>query len=204
MFTGIIEGTARVDRIEKRAENIQLYLDLGKLAQQTKIGDSVSLNGTCLTIVQRSKSIACFETIAETLSRTNLGDLRANDEVNVERSVRLQDRLGGHIVMGHVDGLGSILLKENSKDSTKLWISASPDILQFIVTKGSIALDGISFTVGEVEKDRFSVHIIPHTLSVTNLRKKQSGELVNIEVDILGKYVKKFIDEIISDRRQVT
>ncbi|MFQ5998539.1 MAG: riboflavin synthase, partial [Candidatus Bathyarchaeia archaeon] len=195
---------ARVDRIEKRAENIQLYLDLGKLAQHTKIGDSVSLNGACLTIVQRSKAIACFETIAETLSRTNLGDLRVNDEVNVERSVRLQDRIGGHIVMGHVDGLGSILLKDNLKGSTKLWISAPPDILQFIVSKGSIALDGISFTVGEVEKERFSVYLIPHTLSVTNLGKKQSGELVNIEVDILGKYIKKFIDETISDRRQVT
>ena len=198
MFTGIVEGTGIVKSISKikavnRSADKRIEVDLGKLSRGLRVGDSVSVNGTCLTATGILKNTAFFEVVKETTKRTSLGLLKAGDRVNLERSLRINDRIEGHIVLGHIDGIGKIedIVKVTSE--TKVWISVNKQIASLLVPKGSIAVDGISFTVIDVTDTAFSVALVPHTLVVTTFKSKKKGDKVNIEVDILSKYVAKLL-----------
>lgn len=196
LFTGIIQGVGRVENISKnknRGRAAQLTVDLGKLARGLKVGDSVSINGACLTVVNLSKNKASFEMINETMKRTAFGSLTLGDMVNIERSLKVGDTLDGHFVLGHVDGVGKIIDKIKQKDQTKLWVSIDKKLLKYVVSKGSIAIDGISLTVVDVNSNKISVALIPHTIAVTTLGIKKKGEMVNIEIDVLGKYARKVL-----------
>ena len=198
MFTGIIEGTGIIKSMvnikdnDKAADN-RIEIDLGKLSKGLEVGDSVNVNGTCLTATRILKSVAYFEVVKETMKRTALGILKVGDQVNLERSLRINDRLEGHIVLGHVDGAGKIEDIKKIPSETKMWINVSKEISKYLVPKGSVALDGISFTIVDVSDTRFSVALVPHTLAVTTFKNKRKGDKVNIEADILSKYVTKLL-----------
>jgi riboflavin synthase len=198
MFTGIVEGTGiiksmvKINDNDKAADN-RIEIDLGKLSKGLEVGDSVNVNGTCLTATRILKSVAYFEVVKETMKRTALGILKAGDQVNLERSLRINDRLEGHIVLGHVDGVGKIESIKKIPSETKMWINMSKEISKYLVPKGSVALDGISFTIVDVSDTRFSVALVPHTLAVTTFKNKRKGDKVNIEADILSKYVTKLL-----------
>ncbi|SRR5581483_2648441 len=200
MFTGIVEGMAKVksvSRSKNRADTV-MRVQLGsRLARGLKVGDSVSINGACLTVAKLSKGDAEFEMVAETIRRTNLGLVRPGDEVNIERSMRVGDRLEGHFVLGHVDGTGTIEDIVKMPSETKLWIKLdNEELARSVVPKGSIAVDGISLTLVDVEGERISISLIPHTLGMTTLGAKSRGNKVNIETDILGKYVNSNLPKI--------
>lgn len=191
MFTGIIEGTARVKSVSKgkKGADALLRIELGKLSRGLKKGDSVCISGACLTITKLSTGDADFEMIAETTRRTSLGDLSPGDRVNIERSLRVGDRLEGHFVLGHVDGTGIVDDVIKLRSETKVWIKLDEVLLKSVVPKGSIAVDGVSLTLVDVDDDRVSISLIPHTLKATTLGQRSRGDRVNIEADILGKYV---------------
>lgn len=196
MFAGIIQGLGRVEKISAVKENgkaAQMTVDLGRLGRGLKVGDSVSINGACLTVVKIKKGKASFEMINETMKRTALGSLTLGGMVNIERSLKVGDTLDGHFVLGHVDGVGKIIDKIKQKDQTKLWVSIDKKLLRYIVPKGSIAIDGISLTVVDVNSNKISVALIPHTIAVTTLGIKKKGDLVNVEIDVLGKYARKVL-----------
>jgi riboflavin synthase len=198
MFTGIIEGTGIIKSIVKikdtnRSADSRIEIDLGKLTKGLQVGDSVNVNGTCLTTTRIMKNNAYFEVVKETMKRTSLGMLEIGDHVNLERSLRISDRIEGHIVLGHIDGVGEIEDIVKKPSETKIWISANKEIAKFLVSKGSVALDGISFTIVDVWKNKFSIALVPHTLAVTTFKNRLKGDKVNIEVDILSKYVAKFL-----------
>jgi riboflavin synthase len=198
MFTGIIEGTGIIKSTvkitdTKRNADSRIGIDLGKLNRGLQVGDSVSVNGACLTITRIMKNIAYFEVVKESIKRTSLGMLQIGDYVNLERSLRLNDRIEGHIVLGHIDGVGRIEDIVKNPSGTKLLIKVNKEIAKFLVSKGSVAVDGISFTVVDISKNNFSIALVPHTLSITTFKSKSKGDKVNIEVDILSKYVAKFL-----------
>jgi riboflavin synthase len=198
MFTGIVEGTGIVKSISKvksanRIADKRIEIDLGKLRRGLRVGDSVSVNGTCLTATSILRNTAFFEVVKETTQRTSLGLLKAGDLVNLERSLRINDRIEGHIVLGHVDGVGKIEEIEKIPSETKIWIRVNRQIASLLVPKGSIAVDGISFTIVDVNNEVFSVALVPHTLAVTTFKAIRKGDKVNIEVDILSKYVAKLL-----------
>ncbi|TLX85160.1 MAG: riboflavin synthase [Thaumarchaeota archaeon] len=198
MFTGIIEGTGIIKSTvkitdTKRNADSRIGIDLGKLNRGSQVGDSVSVNGACLTITRIMKNIAYFEVVKETIKRTSLGMLQIGDYVNLERSLRLNDRIEGHIVLGHIDGVGRIEDIVKNPSGTKLLIKVNKEIAKFLVSKGSVAVDGISFTVVDISKNNFSIALVPHTLSITTFKSKSKGDKVNIEVDILRQYVAKFL-----------
>jgi riboflavin synthase len=181
--------------LQKRKSGGRLSLKAPAMSLEAAIGDSISINGTCLTVVEGKDSVLAFDLSDETLRSTNLGRLRPGDKVNLESSLRFDSKLGGHFVTGHIDGVGSIKSKERVGDVLKFVISADERITDFLVGKGSVALDGISLTVVDVLRDGFSIVIIPHTAKMTTLGFKGVGDSVNIEVDILGKYVSKFLEK---------
>jgi riboflavin synthase len=191
MFTGIIEGTARVKSVSKSKKGADIFLriELGKLSRGLKKGDSVCVSGACLTVTKLSRGDADFEMVAETTRRTSLGGLRPGDRVNIERSLRVGDRLEGHFVLGHVDGTGIIDEIIRLQAETRIWIKLDKALVRAAVPKGSIAVDGVSLTLVDVDDDRVSISLIPHTLKATTLGKRSRGDRVNIEADILGKYV---------------
>jgi len=192
MFTGIIEGLGSIVRFYKKESNrsaAKMTIHLGKIAQGLKVGDSVAINGVCLTTVKISKGITEFEMIGETIKKTNLGSLESGDKVNVERSLKVGERLEGHFVLGHVDGVGIISKIEKQSDQVQIWIKVPKKLLKYIIQKGSVSVDGISLTVVDKLKCEFSVSLIPHTIKITNLNYKKVGDKVNIETDILGKYI---------------
>jgi len=164
-------------------------VNLGKLAKGLKTGHSVAINGVCLTITRISKNEAEFEMIGETVRKTDLGDLESGDKVNIERSLKVGDRMEGHFVLGHIDGTGKIINIEKLKKEIKLWIKLPNYLTKYVVKKGSITMEGISLTIVDVIKNKISVCIIPHTMKITNLNSKKIGDKVNIETDILGKYI---------------
>ncbi|MGC2669668.1 MAG: riboflavin synthase [Candidatus Nitrosopolaris sp.] len=201
MFTGIIQGLAEVKSISKirsnyKSADTKLCINLGgKLKGDLKVGDSLSINGVCLTATRISKTVD-FEIINETMNRTCLGLLKAGDKVNIERSLRLSDRLDGHFLLGHVDGIGTIKKIMKSPIQTKVWIRIqNKKLMSWIVPKGSIAIDGVSLTIIDIEdKDKMiSVALIPHTLATTTLSLKSIGEKVNVETDIIGKYLSRYL-----------
>ncbi len=192
MFTGIIEGLGNIVQFNKntaRRSAAKMKINLGKLAKGLKVGDSVSINGVCLTAIKVSSELAEFEMIGETIKKTNLGYLKNGDKVNIERSLKVGDRLEGHFVLGHVDDIGIISKIEKQTNEIKLWINISKELSKYVVEKGSVTVDGISLTVVNSLRNKFSVTIIPHTMEVTNLNYKKIGDKVNIETDILGKYL---------------
>ena len=191
MFTGIVKGMARVTSTSKsrRGAETIIRVRLGKLGRGLKKGDSVCINGACLTTTKLSKGEAEFEMVSETIRRTNLGQTRPGEMVNVERSLRIGDRLEGHFVLGHVDGIGIIEDIEKASSETTIWIKLDKELIKSVVPKGSLTVDGVSLTLADVKDNRVSVSLIPHTLKVTTLGMKHVGDHVNIETDILGKYI---------------
>lgn len=192
MFTGIIEGIGIIKKFEKKTNTrsaAKIKVNLGKLASGLKAGHSVAINGVCLTIARISKNEAEFEMIGETVRKTDLGDLEFGDKVNIERSLKVGDRMEGHFVLGHIDGTGKIISMEKLKKEIKLWIKLPNYLTKYVVKKGSITMEGISLTIVDVIKNKISVCIIPHTMKITNLNSKKIGDKVNIETDILGKYI---------------
>ena len=194
MFTGIVEGLREVRETRRGAEGMRLIVDLGSLAEEVKIGDSVAICGACLTVTELQSSQVCFDVVAETLSKTILGDLRQGTKVNIERPLKIGDRLHGHFVQGHVDGVGQIARKEMGTTGGEIAIETSPDITSQMIPKGSVAIDGISLTIVELTSRSFSIAVIPHTLSITTLGLKDVGDKVNLEVDMLGKWVRRILE----------
>lgn len=192
MFTGIIEGLGSIVKFDKKTSNrsaAKMKIKLGKIAKGLKIGDSVAINGVCLTAINILKDIAEFEMVGETMKKTNLGTLQSGNKVNIERSLKVGERLEGHFVLGHVDDVGIISKMEKQPNQIKIWTKVPKELSKYIIKKGSVTIDGISLTVVDVLKDQFSVSIIPHTMKITNLSYKKIGDKVNIETDILGKYI---------------
>ena len=194
MFTGIVEGIGKVKKISKATKNrsaIQMIVDLGKHGKGLKTGQSVALNGVCLTVTKLSKTGCTFEMIEETTKKTDLGNLKPGGIVNIERSLKAGDRLEGHFVLGHVDGVGIIKKIQKKPKEVQVWFEVPKNLSKFVVKKGSIAMDGISLTVVDTKNNLASVCLIPHTIEVTNFKTKNIGDKVNIETDILGKYILK-------------
>jgi riboflavin synthase len=197
MFTGIVETLATVTAVREEPPGRRLTLRAAEIASGVAIGDSIALNGCCLTVVAADGETLAFQAGPETLSRTNLGRLDVGSAVNVERSMRLGDRLGGHFVTGHIDGTGTVDAREDEGDWSTLWFRAAPALMRQMASKGSIAVDGVSLTLVEVQRERFSVQLIPHTLAVTTLGSRRPGDEVNLETDLLAKYV----EQQLSNRR---
>jgi len=195
MFTGIIEEIGRISRIYSSREGRRLVIEASKILADLKVGDSVAINGACLTVVECMSTGFLVEVSPETLSRTTLGRLRPAEEVNLERALRVGDRLGGHQVMGHIDGIGKIGYREGRGDFLDLFIKAPPEIMRYVVPKGSIAVDGISLTVAHCDREGFWVAIVPYTARMTTIAKKRIGDEVNLEADIIGKYVEHLLRE---------
>ena len=194
MFTGIVEGIGTVNKISKITKNrsaIEMTIDLGKQVKGLKIGQSVALNGVCLTATKISKSKCIFEMIEETTKKTDLGNLKVGGVVNIERSLKAGDRLEGHFVLGHVDGVGVIKKILKKPKEVQVYFEVPKNLAKYIVKKGSITIDGISLTVVDIKKTLAYVSLIPHTIEITNFHTKKVGDKVNIETDILGKYILK-------------
>ncbi|HLA26472.1 MAG TPA: riboflavin synthase [Syntrophales bacterium] len=194
MFTGIIQGMGAVRRMTKKGEDAQLLIGAPLELEDVKIGDSVAVNGACLTVTAKSGHDFTADVSAETLKRTNLRALKAGDRVNLEKALRMSDFLSGHIVLGHVDGMGTIREKSVKSQSIIFGVEVEGTLGRYVVEKGSITIDGISLTVNSYDKNRFYVNVIPHTAQVTTLGIRKVGDGVNIETDILGKYVEKFLN----------
>ncbi|OON97865.1 MAG: riboflavin synthase subunit alpha [Epulopiscium sp. Nele67-Bin005] len=195
MFTGIIEEVGTVKSVRKGAKSATLTISASKIFDDVKVGDSIATNGVCLTVTNFTNNQFCADIMNETLSKTSLGQLVSGSGVNLERAMPANGRFGGHMVTGHIDGVGSVL--SIIKDDIAIWykIKAPQHIMKYIIEKGSITIDGISLTVAKVERDNFSVSIIPHTASNTTLSKKSIGAVVNLENDIVGKYVEKLLNK---------
>jgi len=187
MFTGIIEELGQVKKISKRGNNTLIEIKANKVLEDTKLGESISVNGACLTVVKKEQQSLTFEAIPETLKITNLGILRVQDLVNLERSLKIGNRLSGHFVTGHIDCMGIIRKKSYINNNLCFEIAIPIEFIKYCIPKGSIAVDGISLTLGNIKSNTFTVYIIPHTLSNTALRFKGPSDKVNIEFDILAK-----------------
>jgi len=194
MFTGIIEDKGKVLRMEYRGQEKRMTLEFPVHLTEMQLGDSININGVCLTVVERKGQKISFDLSKETLQKTVLGELKEGDSVNLERPLKLIDRLGGHIVTGHIDGIGVIVEKRREGDYLNLKIRIPETISRYVVQKGSIAIDGISLTVNEYLRDEIQLTLIPYTIEKTTLRDKNVGDRVNVEADILGKYVEKLLD----------
>lgn len=193
MFTGLVEEIGTIDSIAKGVKSAKIKIKAKKILKEVRIGDSISTNGVCLTVTEFNKDNFVVDVMAETMRRSNLNEVKKGDKVNLERALSIGDRLGGHIVSGHIDGTG--IIKDVKKEENAVWVTikAPLDILKYIVLKGSIAIDGISLTVAYVDDEVFKVSIIPHTKDETTLLKKDIGNKVNLECDLIGKYVEKFL-----------
>ena len=202
MFTGIVEEMGMVNAIQSSGEKRFVRIGAKKIFRDLKLGDSVAVNGVCLTVSDQKEREFTADVMNETWKRSSLNQLRAGNQVNLERAMAADGRFGGHIVSGHIDGTGEI--DRIWRDDNAVWIriKAEQSIMQYIVEKGSIAIDGVSLTVAEEKKDWFSVSIIPHTASETILLSKKAGDLVNLENDIVGKYVEKFVTSAANRKSQ--
>lgn len=194
MFTGLVAELGTVQRLDRQGESYHLTVSAVKVMQNLKIGDSVAVNGACLTVVNMHDSVFTADVMPETVRLTNIGSLHAGDKVNLERTLRLCDGLDGHIVSGHVEGLGTIISRRPEGIADVVEIAAEARLLRYILPKGSIAIDGISLTVTAVTDSSFSVAIIPHTAKETTLGFKGVGDKVNLETDIIGKYVERLLN----------
>jgi riboflavin synthase len=197
MFTGLVAAKGEVVAVDEEAEGVRLTLAAETLAPQLSVGDSVAVSGVCLTATVVDGSRFSADVMAETLRRSSLGPLAAGDEVNLELPLRAGDRLGGHIVQGHVDGVGEVESAEPDGFARTLRIAAAQELLRYVVEKGSIAVDGVSLTVSEVDDDGFAVSLIPETLERTTLGQAAPGRRVNLEVDVLAKHVEKLVSRTV-------
>lgn len=195
MFTGLIEELGTVRSLSRGTVG-KLVVASEKIAGEVAIGDSVAINGACLTATSISGGDISFDAVPETLSRTSLGELRPGDKVNLETSLRAGQPIGGHFVQGHVDGVGTIESSRSLGESQVIRIAAPAEVLKYVVEKGSIAIDGVSLTVASCDRSGFTIAVIPHTLAATTLHSKRAGDKVNLEADILGKYVEKLLSRM--------
>ena len=193
MFTGLVEETGELLALERSAAGARLTLRAPVITGDIRLGDSVAVNGCCLTVTAREGEMLAFDLLDETLARTNLGQLAAGAPVNLERALAAHARLGGHFVQGHIDTASRVLAFEQVKADHRLEIALPGEFARYVAFKGSIAIDGISLTVAEVAADSFVVWIIPHTMAVTNLHGRKTGESVNLEFDLLAKYVERIV-----------
>jgi len=197
VFTGIVESVGRIARIARTAELASLEVESGPVAEGVKLGDSIAVNGCCLTVTAIAGSRLTFQAVAETLLRTNLCDLAEGSGVNLERAVRADQRLDGHIVQGHVDATGTVRAVERHGDDVRFFVDCAPEFAELLVDKGSVAIDGVSLTVVSPEPAGFHVALIPHTIESTTLARRRPGERVNLEADVLGKYVKRYLERVL-------
>ena len=193
MFTGIIEEIGIIQEIIKGEKSSVISIKASKILEETILGDSICVNGVCLTVTKMTKDTFEADVMAETLRKSNIGKLSIGSKVNLERALKLEGRFGGHIVSGHIDGVGEIISLIKEDNATWVTVKTSKDILKYIVMKGSIAIDGISLTVAYIDYEVFKVSIIPHTGGETTLLHKKNGETVNLECDVIGKYIEKFM-----------
>ncbi len=193
MFTGIVEEMGSVKALRREPSAARLTVSASVVLEGTAIGDSISVNGVCLTVVEMGKSEFSVDIAHETLKVTNLGELHVGQKVNLERALRLSARIGGHLVTGHVDAVGRIREKRQEGNSWRIFFEAPEKALRYIIKKGSIAVDGISLTVADMDASGFSIAMIPHTAKLTTLGFKSGGDSVNLETDIIGKYVERLL-----------
>jgi riboflavin synthase len=201
MFTGLVQSLAEIANVLPEPPGARLVIREPQIASAAKVGDSIALNGCCLTLIAIADEHLSFQAGEETLSRTNLGELAAGDFVNVETSLRVGDPLGGHYVTGHIDAVGTVVAKHDDGDWCTMWFQASRPQLDQMASKGSVAVDGVSLTLVDVEDDRFSVALIPHTLNMTTLGRRRIGGRVNLETDVLAKYVQRQMQPLVPTLR---
>lgn len=194
MFTGIITQVGDVRKASMRKGLLELRVEAPTIAKQLRRGDSVAVNGVCLTATDTSRKGFQAQAMGETLARTTLGGLARGQQVNLELPARLADRLGGHLVQGHIDGVAEVVRREDDGDARRLWLRTDDELFSYMVPKGSIAIDGVSLTLVEVGRTTFQIAIIPHTLDATTLDRASVGTRVNVEVDIIAKYVRSFVE----------
>ncbi|MHC4624122.1 MAG: riboflavin synthase [Planctomycetota bacterium] len=204
MFTGLIEAVCRVAGVRGGGGSGGLTVDLGEVAEGTKIGDSIAVNGVCLTVARLEGRLATFDVSGETLAKSSLGKLRGSSPVNVERALKATDRLGGHFVQGHVDGTATIAAIDKQGEYWDVRFSVGPELSAQMVEKGSVAVDGISLTIASMNQDGFRVVVIPQTLEKTTLGKAKIGDVVNIETDIIGKMIKRQLERIMPEGQALT
>jgi riboflavin synthase len=197
VFTGIVEAVGQVESVEPAGDLLRLVVDAPELAREARVGDSVAVRGACLTVTRAEGGRLHFEAVRETLVRTALGELRAGAKVNLERALRAGGRLDGHLVQGHVDGVGRVRELRREGEDVRLFVACPPEVAEHLVGKGSIAIDGVSLTVVSVRGDGFDVALIPHTLAATTLGALRPGDRVNLEVDVLAKYVRRSVERIL-------
>lgn len=197
MFTGIVESVGKIVRFERSGDLASIVVDAPTLCAGVKRGDSIAVNGACLTVTALAGGRLSFEAVAETLARTNLGELTIGSGVNLERAMRADQRLDGHIVQGHVDAVGHVRALEREGADVRLFIDCDPSFSVLLVDKGSVAVDGVSLTVVRAETGGFDVALIPHTLESTTLGQRSAGDRVNLEADVLGKYVKHYVERVL-------
>ena len=193
MFTGIIRERGRVAAVERGVEGVRLRLEAPATAGQVAVGDSVSVNGCCLTAIAVEDGAIAFDAVPETIRRSSLGQLEPGDEVNLEPALRVGDPLGGHYVQGHVDGVGRVHSVASEGEDVRVWIEAAADLLRYFVEKGSVTVEGVALTVTDVDDAAFAVALVPHTLAETTLASLAAGDPVNVEVDVLAKYVERLL-----------
>jgi riboflavin synthase len=194
MFTGLVETQGVVARVQKVSGGAKMQIYAPEFGRDMALGDSIAVDGACLTVAEFQRGAFVADVSDETLSKTTLGELRQSAKVNLERALRLSDRLGGHMVSGHVDGVGKLLQRHTAGNSTVYQFQVPWALMEYVVPKGSIAIDGISLTVAQIRGDSLAASVVPHTEEVTTLKDKAIGSPVNVEVDVMAKYVKRFVD----------
>ncbi len=194
MFTGIIEQTGKIKNISKKGNQATITVRFQNEINDLTTGESIAVNGVCLTVVNPSKDSFSADVSEETLNRTNLGEVKVSGPVNLERALKVGERMGGHFVSGHIDGKGNILNKITQGKHVLLTIEAPDKIMKYVIEKGSIAVDGISLTIASCNENSFTISIIPHTEACTNLKSKKKGDTVNLENDLIGKYIEQFVN----------
>jgi riboflavin synthase len=194
MFTGIIQSIGKIAKLQKTSTGLNITVDCGALSNKIAVSDSVAVNGICLTVTNISGQNVQFDVVKETISKTNLSKLRTGEKVNLEPAIRAGEPFGGHFVQGHIDGIGAITKKGKTAGGYIMEIKASPELTGQMIHKGSIAIDGISLTIMGLKKDRFTVALIPYTLKYTNLGNKPIGAIVNLEADLIGKWIRKSVE----------
>lgn len=200
MFTGIIEEIGKIKAVRHASRSVVLEIEARKVLEDTRVGDSIATNGVCLTVTAMGNDFFSADVMPETMARSNLGKLKPGDRVNLERALCLNSRLGGHLVAGHIDGTGRITDKVQDEIAIWLTVSAAPELLRYIIEKGSVTIDGVSLTIAAVGDSSFKVSIIPHTQEETTLTTKRIGEMVNLENDMIAKYVEKLMGKDKADK----
>ena len=193
MFTGIVEELAQVKKIKNKKQGIRYTISANTVLDDLKIGDSICINGVCLTVTEQQKDMFSLDIIEETLDKSNLGELKENDYVNLERAMKASDRFGGHIVQGHVETQGVILEKQIEEDEARISVCLDPEWMRYCIPKGSITLDGVALTIASINKNIIEIALIPHTLENTTLGLKDKSDTLNVETDIIGKYIDRLL-----------